>query len=96
MPHTEHGTGDGDHGIGGEVERGEAGGQSAVLHAHLDADGAALGIGQTIRKSSSLSAMPMPSMMTPSSGLITVGLMPLNAPGTISATTAAKSTSTPI
>ena len=51
---------------------------------------------KTILKSSNLSAMPMPNMMTPSSGLMTVGLMPLNALGTTSATTAAASTSTPI
>ena len=28
------------------MERGEAGGKAGVLHAHLDADGAALGIGK--------------------------------------------------
>ena len=46
VPDAEDGAGDDGHGIGGKVEGGQAGGESAVLHAHLDAQGAALGCGK--------------------------------------------------
>ena len=43
VPYAEDGSGDGGHRIGGEMERGQRGGQAGILHAHFDGYGTALG-----------------------------------------------------
>ena len=51
---------------------------------------------KTMRKSRASSVRPIPNIMTPSSGLITVGFTRPNTPGNVSAATADSNTSTPM